>query len=224
MCMRVCTSLFRYICLFVVHICMCVCAHKRHSLISCVTGLGTYHCEEYYLLGYNARFGLPPASTLVSCSAYSAMKMDATCSSETSVDFQRTTRRYIPKVSNLHNHCFENFKSYDISLVYFCTYCTGLVPCTYSIFFQSTVKIWKHSAELKFSQANLLRHNMPVWSRKLEFSDTDQNTGMAGGLSWNYISLDQGRAKQDRPPESNPWELYIRPIVPLWKFTDHINP
>jgi hypothetical protein len=30
--------------------------------------------EEYYLLGYNA---LPPASTLVSCSAYSTLKVEA---------------------------------------------------------------------------------------------------------------------------------------------------
>jgi hypothetical protein len=38
---------------------------------------------------------LPNAFSQVSCSAYSlALKMEATCSSETSVDFQRTTRRY----------------------------------------------------------------------------------------------------------------------------------
>jgi hypothetical protein len=40
---------------------------------------------------------LPFAFTLVSCSAYSStLKMEATCSSKTSVDFQRNTRRYIP--------------------------------------------------------------------------------------------------------------------------------
>jgi hypothetical protein len=39
---------------------------------------------------------------LVSCSAYpSTLKMEAICSSETSVDFQRTTRRYIPEDSIL---------------------------------------------------------------------------------------------------------------------------
>jgi hypothetical protein len=39
---------------------------------------------------------------MVSCLAYSsALKMDATCSSETSVYFQRTTRRYIPGDTNL---------------------------------------------------------------------------------------------------------------------------
>jgi hypothetical protein len=43
-----------------------------------------------------AWFCLPPAFTLVSCLAYpSIIKMEATCSAETAVDFQRTTRRYI---------------------------------------------------------------------------------------------------------------------------------
>jgi hypothetical protein len=31
---------------------------------------------------------------------------------ETSVDFQRTTRRYIPEDRTLHNHRCENLKSY----------------------------------------------------------------------------------------------------------------
>jgi hypothetical protein len=53
------------------------------------------------------------ASMLLSCSAYSStLKMEAICSSETSVHFQQTTRRYIPEDSTLHNHCCENLKSY----------------------------------------------------------------------------------------------------------------
>jgi hypothetical protein len=41
---------------------------------------------------------LPPDFTLVSCLAYfSTLKLEATCSSETSVDFQRTKGRYIPE-------------------------------------------------------------------------------------------------------------------------------
>jgi hypothetical protein len=39
---------------------------------------------------------------LVSCS--SALKMEGTCSSETSVDFQRNTRRHIPEDKTLHIH------------------------------------------------------------------------------------------------------------------------
>jgi hypothetical protein len=49
------------------------------------------------------QLSLSPAFTVVSRLAYSlTLKMDATCSSETSVDFQRTTRRYIPKHRTLH--------------------------------------------------------------------------------------------------------------------------
>jgi hypothetical protein len=42
----------------------------------------------------------------------STLKMEAICSSETLVDAQRTTWRYIPEVDTLHNHCSENLKSY----------------------------------------------------------------------------------------------------------------
>jgi hypothetical protein len=46
----------------------------------------------------------------VSCSAYSVtLKMEEICSSETSVDFQRTA---ISQDRTLHNHCCENLKSY----------------------------------------------------------------------------------------------------------------
>jgi hypothetical protein len=40
--------------------------------------------------------------------------MEAICSSETSVDAQRTTRCYIPEDGTLHNHRCENLKSYSV--------------------------------------------------------------------------------------------------------------
>jgi hypothetical protein len=40
--------------------------------------------------------------------------MEAICSSETSVDTQRTTRRYIPEDGTLHNHRCENLESYSV--------------------------------------------------------------------------------------------------------------
>jgi hypothetical protein len=43
--------------------------------------------------------------------------MEAICSSETSVDFQQTTRRYIPEDSTIYNHRCENLKFYMIRLV-----------------------------------------------------------------------------------------------------------
>jgi hypothetical protein len=44
--------------------------------------------------------------------------MEAVCSSETSVETQRTTRRHIPEDDTFHNHhrC-ENLKSYDFKII-----------------------------------------------------------------------------------------------------------
>jgi hypothetical protein len=38
--------------------------------------------------------------------------MEAICSSETSGETQRTTRRHITEDDTLYNHCCENLKSY----------------------------------------------------------------------------------------------------------------
>jgi hypothetical protein len=43
--------------------------------------------------------------------------MEAICSSETSVDTQRATWRYIPEDGALHNHSYENLKSYSKHLM-----------------------------------------------------------------------------------------------------------
>jgi hypothetical protein len=51
--------------------------------------------------------------TPVSFSAYSlTMKMEATCSCELSADFQWTTWCHIPEDRTLHDHQYENLKSY----------------------------------------------------------------------------------------------------------------
>jgi hypothetical protein len=39
--------------------------------------------------------------------------MEETCSSETPIDFHRTTWRCIPEDTAAHNHCCENLKYYD---------------------------------------------------------------------------------------------------------------
>jgi hypothetical protein len=44
--------------------------------------------------------------------------MEETFSSETFVDFQRTTRRYIPEDRTLHNHRCENLTSYGATIGY----------------------------------------------------------------------------------------------------------
>jgi hypothetical protein len=45
----------------------------------------------------------------------STLKMEEICSSETSVETQRTTRRYISEDGTLHNHRSENLKSYVLN-------------------------------------------------------------------------------------------------------------
>jgi hypothetical protein len=51
----------------------------------------------------------------------STLKMEAICSSETSIEARRTTRHPIPEDDTLHNHRCENLKSY-------CTMVTCVPP------------------------------------------------------------------------------------------------
>jgi hypothetical protein len=52
-------------------------------------------------LKVNRRFGGPPGFTLVAFLLFSTLKMEATCSSEMLIDFQRTARNSIPEDRNL---------------------------------------------------------------------------------------------------------------------------
>jgi hypothetical protein len=73
------------------------------------------HLQDRRLNRAKYQLFLLPAFTLVSCSAYSStLKMELIFSSETSVDFQRTTRHYIPENNTLYNHCCEHLKSYTV--------------------------------------------------------------------------------------------------------------
>jgi hypothetical protein len=45
------------------------------------------------------------------------LKMEAMCYSETSVDFERTARRYIPEDSTFHNYRCVNLISYKFQLI-----------------------------------------------------------------------------------------------------------
>jgi hypothetical protein len=50
---------------------------------------------------------------------FSTLKMGPIYSSETSVDTQQTTWRYIPEDGALHTHCCENLNSYLLKVVVF---------------------------------------------------------------------------------------------------------
>jgi hypothetical protein len=80
--------------------------------------------EEYHLLGYDAvwsvelqptfRFRLATCLLAGSCWIIpSTTKIEAIYSSETTVDFQRTVAPYITGNRSIHNHRYENLKSYN---------------------------------------------------------------------------------------------------------------
>jgi hypothetical protein len=90
--------------------------------------------EKCHLLGYNAVWFVeyqptsqrnisPPSSACHLLSRWFlaqlifwTLKMEAICSFETSIDTQRTTRRYILEYGTLHYHLCENLKSYIPSI------------------------------------------------------------------------------------------------------------
>jgi hypothetical protein len=55
----------------------------------------------------------------------STLKMEVTCSSETSTDFHWTTQCYIPEDTTLHNYCRETLTTY-ISIIYYLLFHTWL--------------------------------------------------------------------------------------------------
>jgi hypothetical protein len=81
-----------------------------------------YHLEELHLFGditscslSKVNWQLSACFVLVCCLAYSAtLKMEATFFSEMSVDFQGITWCFTAEDGTLHNHCFENRKSYTV--------------------------------------------------------------------------------------------------------------
>jgi hypothetical protein len=72
----------------------------------------------------------------------SNLKMETICSSETWVDFQRITGRYIPEDRTLHNHLCENLKSYKKSNSF------SFVRLYFSVVYFTTLSAWRlHSTE-----------------------------------------------------------------------------
>jgi hypothetical protein len=99
--------------------------NRRFGGTLCIHLQGRISREWYQLV--SRWLDLPPALTLVSFLAYfSSIKMEAICSSETSVEFQQTTRRCIPVDRTVHNNRCENLKSYTLTEV--CRYFLSASP------------------------------------------------------------------------------------------------
>jgi hypothetical protein len=89
---------------------------KKSSIFWDITpcrSLSTDGSEEH--VATDSKHSPMPATCFMlvySLAYHSALQIEATCSSETSVNFQRTTRRYIPEGRTLYNHRCENLNSY----------------------------------------------------------------------------------------------------------------
>jgi hypothetical protein len=97
---------------------------------------------------------------LVSWLAFSwTLKME-TCSFETSVDFQRTTRRCNPEARTLHNHRCEILKFYTTELLH------AYFPNSFVCYFVSLTGpdlLIKRSAVALYSTAYCIRWNYSSW-------------------------------------------------------------
>jgi hypothetical protein len=60
-------------------------------------------------------YEVPPAFTLICCSAYSTLKVEAMFSSETRSDFQRAPWFYIPEDFTLHDYEISGSKMQKMS-------------------------------------------------------------------------------------------------------------
>jgi hypothetical protein len=88
---------------------------------------------EFLLSGSKKQADLITCFMLVSCLTHSPiLKTEATCLSETSVDFQRTSRHYAIKDITIHKHLFENLKSY----------CSLFISLTFIFLNSSAFRIW----------------------------------------------------------------------------------
>jgi hypothetical protein len=94
--------------------------------------------EQFHLQGWIQERNQALLSALfmpVSCLAYaSILKMEAICFSETSVDFQQTTRRCIPKDITLHNDRCENLSSYRLHACYLLNHCLLIETSKFNTF------------------------------------------------------------------------------------------
>jgi hypothetical protein len=86
--------------------------------------------EEHTFLGYAAVYSLACHlfARWFTEPIFSTLKMEAICSSETSVETKRTTRRHIPEDYTRHNHRCENLKSYTVEGFICRSFNLGYIP------------------------------------------------------------------------------------------------
>jgi hypothetical protein len=97
----------------------------QQMFISSETDLELTRKKTPYMGRIISLLSLPRGARWFAKPISSALKMEAICSSETSVETQRTTRRHIPEDDTLHNHPCEKLKSY-MHIMFMFKYINGL--------------------------------------------------------------------------------------------------
>jgi hypothetical protein len=97
-------------------------------------------CEPEYRSIYRKQKVLLVLAEIIS----STLKMEAICSSETSVATEQITRRHIPEDDTLHNHSCENLKSYQLQSLFFWRRTITHRSKPQPRFEASTSRIWLH--------------------------------------------------------------------------------
>jgi hypothetical protein len=127
---------------------------------------------------------LPPAFTLVSCSADSSiLKMEVTCSSETSVDYQRTTWRYIPEDRILRNHGCENLRSYKAKY-------TGGEIRNYHVWRNIYILCMVTPTGFAWLPGSIARgQSRRVICKDIEFCEVEEKGGLKNNLTTSLLNL-----------------------------------
>jgi hypothetical protein len=92
--------------------------------------------------------------------------MEMICSSETSVDFQQTTRRCIPEDRTLHNHRCKNLKSY-----YCILFSTLEIEAVYS----------SETLAYTYRLYSILTQNITIYSRILVLGTSEEAYATVAG-------------------------------------------
>jgi hypothetical protein len=158
---------------------------------------------------------------------FSTLKLEAICSSETSVDTQRTTRHYIPEDGTVYNHRCENLKSYNAhivrirecklrSIVEFLPMPSGQESC-------GNVSVQRRVAERVDEEQNFKSCSSVRWFGRCHtahlFLNLRRNHGNLRTCSLLLTIYDVNATTSQvatSPPPPRPWNL--EQILKSWKF------
>jgi hypothetical protein len=127
--------------------------------------------------------------------------MEEICSSKTSVDTQRNTRRYIPEDGTLHNHHCENLKS-----------------CVQMMF----INLFIYLLIYKRLKTQSMAQTLEIWMRSLLLNDELQRMRKKGGRGQMLVALPISTRREQSDGHSQNKLLYLfLSSVSLWQVSNY---